>query len=119
MTDFSALIERLAALQVGNEAVDREVLAACNVSWSSDEDGQFGGYGLLPIRRRVTRSWDAALLLLPEGTNCHGYELSPSGVEAFVSRNCVPDGHWLSVGQHPTSPAIALCIAVLKAKIHG
>lgn len=65
---------------------------------------------------RYTTSVDAALTLAPEGANCHGYELDPKGVEAFISRNCVASGHWISLGHHPTSPAIALCIAALKAR---
>lgn len=64
---------------------------------------------------RYTSSIDTALTLVPETANCHGYELSIPCVDAFISRNDVKSGHWLVTATHKTSPAIALCIAALKA----
>jgi hypothetical protein len=62
-------------------------------------------------------SLDAALALvervLPEA-NCHGYDKTPDHVEAYVSRNCAKDGHWLYEGRGAT-PALALLAAMLKA----
>ena len=66
----------------------------------------------------LTTSIDAALALatrvLPE-MNCTGFDKTPLGVEAYVSRNNVNSGHWVETGWHKSSPAIALCIAILKA----
>lgn len=66
----------------------------------------------------LTTSIDAALALaervLPE-MNCIGFDKSPRGVEAYVSRNHVKSGHWVVVGEHPSSPAPALCLAILRA----
>jgi hypothetical protein len=66
----------------------------------------------------VTNSIDAAYALaewvLPE-MNCVGFDKTPRGVEAYVSRNDVDSGHWVETGEHPSSPALALCIAILKA----
>ena len=69
-------------------------------------------------RRDYTTSLDAAYALaervLPE-MNCIGFDKTPRGVEAYVSRNNVDSGHWCVIGWHKSSPAIALCIATIKA----
>ena len=66
----------------------------------------------------LTTSIDAALALatrvLPE-MNCTGFDKTPLGVEAYVSLNDVDSGHWCEIGWHKSSPALALCIAILKA----
>ena len=76
--------------------------------------GPSGRAALLPY----TTSLDAALALaervLPE-MNCTGFDKTPLGVEAYVSLNNVDSGHWCEVGWHKSSPALALCIAILKA----
>ena len=64
-----------------------------------------------------TASIDAAVTLVPfaEDKATHwGVELD-RGFEAWVSRNNVSSGHWLHQGFGST-PAIALCIAALKAR---
>lgn len=67
---------------------------------------------------RYTTSIDAAYALaervLPE-MNCIGFDKTPSGVEAYVSRNNVDSGHWVVTGEHPSSPALAICLAILRA----
>lgn len=79
-------------------------------------------YGIGPSGRAVmphyTTSLDAAYALaervLPE-MNCFGFDKTPHGVEAYVSHTNVYAGHWFVTGEHPSSPALALCIAILKA----
>ena len=73
------------------------------------------GYEAEAFADNFTTSLDAALTLVPDGANCHGYELTPLGVEAHVSRNNVASGHWLKLG-HAATPALALTIAALKAR---
>ena len=74
--------------------------------------------GPYPHAEPVTTSFDAAYALaervLPE-MNCIGFDKSPRGVEAYVSRNNVESGHWFVAGEHPSSPTLALCIATIKA----
>lgn len=66
---------------------------------------------------RFTASIDAALTLAPEGANSHGYDLSPSGVEAYFSRNHVSTGRWMELSSHPTLIAVAFCIAAMRRKL--
>lgn len=77
------------------------------------------GYDLLSVAPHYTSSLDAALTLRPEGANCWGVEvvrLHPLVTfDAYCSRNFVNDGHWFNEANH-TSPAIALCIAALRAR---
>lgn len=64
-----------------------------------------------------TASIDAALsliTLLPDA-NCWGIDKDERGVQAHVQRNGVSSGHWAQFAEH-RSAAIALCIAILKAK---
>jgi len=66
---------------------------------------------------KFSTSLDAALALaervLPEA-NCRGFDQTPRGCDAYVSRNNVASGAWVIEGTAPT-PALALCIAILKA----
>src|SRR5712664_179299 len=65
---------------------------------------------------RYTESIDAALTLLPSWANCHGYDFGPNGADAYVSLNHVAEGHKLFEGSHASSTAIALLIAIERAK---
>ena len=65
--------------------------------------------------RQYTSSLDAALTLMPPEANCWGIEKMKNHYEAYVSRNYVKDGHWYKDGEH-LNPAIALCIAALRAR---
>lgn len=126
---MSDLITRLEEAAEGSRELDEQIhnlLCASKfrtcIKGLSDKDGglwmyEFPGHGAssaLP----VTTSIDAALALaervLPE-MNCIGFDKSPSVVEAHVSRNNVESGHWFVLGEHPSSPALALCIATIKA----
>jgi hypothetical protein len=102
------LITRLEEAAEGCPLLDRELWVAL----------EFDGRSSPIDAPEYTTSIDAALALadrvLPE-MNCVGFDKSPSGVEAYVSRNNVDSGHWFETGWHKSSPAIALCIAILKA----
>lgn len=63
-----------------------------------------------------TASLEAALTLAPAEANCHGYDSDPNWVTAYVSLNHVKSGHWMREGHHPTSVAIAMCIAALRGR---
>lgn len=108
------LQELIAALEEaadGSDALDRAIAKACNIPWSSDEGGQFGGYGLLPSRVWFTRSLDAALTLLPAPD--WEWELSWSSYGAVAK---LGDPRLHMEGEHK-SPAIALTIAALRARL--
>ena len=68
---------------------------------------------------RYTDSIDAAIALckrvLPDA-NCYGVGKDKTGWSAFVSRNSVESGHWLVEAEAHTAP-IALCLAIMKAKL--
>lgn len=93
---------------LGDQAMDRGKLGW---TWRP------GGRGMWHNLPDLCSSLDAALELvaraLPDA-NCHGYDLTPSGVDAYVSRNSVASGHWLKEGRAAT-PALALLAALLKA----
>lgn len=76
--------------------------------------------GKLIIVPAYTASIDAAVTLIARvlpNANCWGIDKDERGVEAHVQRNGVATGHWAQFAEHPTSPAIALCIAALRAKL--
>jgi len=112
MADYTDLIARLEKATEGNRELDADILAALPAPFSAP------GHCQMRIAAHWTTSLDAAMKLVPEGANCHGYDASPAGVEAYVSRNNVASGHWLCLGQAAT-PALALCIAALKARAGG
>ena len=65
-----------------------------------------------------TTSVDAALALASrvlQEANCRGFDQTPQGSNAYVSRNNVASGHWV-VGASAKTPALALCLAILSAK---
>ena len=126
------LITRLEEAAEGSRELDALVWLATNPT--GEIDVKRTGRTLAPVWRcrspgasrsnswfspePVTTSFDFAYALagrvLPE-MNCFGFDKTPHGVEAYVSRNNVYAGHWFVTGEHPSSPAIALCIAILKA----
>lgn len=120
MTDLDDLIARLEAATEGSDELDREIATACGIAWSPDEDGNFGGYNILPRRCKFSRSLDAALTLVPEGwewfiggatfkhTDGSG-EAQLFGHESEERK----DEAYLIVAK---APALALCIAALKAR---
>lgn len=123
------LITRLEEAAEGSRELDEaihDLLCASKfrtcIKGLSDDDGGLWMYEFPGHRAssalRVTTSLDAALALaervLPE-MNCTGFDKTPLGVEAYVSLNNVDSGHWCEIGWHKSSPALALCIAILKA----
>lgn len=62
-----------------------------------------------------TASIDAALafaLRIVPDANCHGYEKGEWGVDAYLSRNNVPDGHWLVDARGETVPLAFIAAAL-------
>lgn len=117
---MSGLIERLGKASEGSDALDREIAAACKIEWSPDEDGNFGGYNILPRRCWFTRSLDAALTLVPEGWAVHRIDQyhdrhSPAwGWGARLRCHVKPDVG-IEIGESRASMELAICIAALKA----
>lgn len=66
MTDLLALADRVKNLTGPSDAIDREIANALGVKWSTDDDGNFGGYNITPRHIRFTASLDAAMTLVPE-----------------------------------------------------
>lgn len=117
------LIARLEKARAGSDGLDRAIATALKRRWSADEDGQFGGYDLLPQRCWYTRSVDAALTLVPKGCS-------------YLMRSGDERGYWTYVrqGEHayawetnddgddgcgafaPTQE-LSLAIAALKARV--
>lgn len=104
------LIERLEKATEPKRTLDRAL------SMVLVESGELDCHPPLAEVPHYTASIDAALTLTPKGANCQGFDTSPREVFAFVSCNNVADGHWHAEAFHKTSPAIALCIAALKAR---
>lgn len=108
MTDtLAALIERLEKAEAGTFALDREIAEA--VGWQGMEKGR-----RLPC---YTTSIDAALTLVPEGWTSWevGSRAGKTRFRAEVSR--LPENHIEdAVIGHARAPALALCIAALRAK---
>jgi len=131
MTDYAALIKRLES----GSGADMELSGLLDnfVMWGphSEWENHGGGYerhkttgeqrkfGLWSrVTLDYTGSLDAALAfaeaVLPD-MNGHGYDKTPNVIEAYVSRNSVPSGHWLSEGKHRDSVPRAILIATLRA----
>lgn len=122
------LIERLTEAQGPDRELDAEIAllvgyrrkGAKSTSGISDgyvwaEPGEQFSYGTRPPR--YTESIDAALTLLPDTAKECGVDVRLRGIcTGYVSRNGVTDGsHWLVEAEHKV-PAIALCLAALRAR---
>ncbi len=112
MADYTDLIARLEKATAPSRRLDAEIIAV--IKGGAPEDYEATSWAL----PRLTESLDAALTLVPEEANCHGYDASPAGAEAYVSRNNVASGHWL-LSAVAATPALALCAAALKARQAG
>lgn len=113
MTDHTDLIAELEAAPEGGDKLDRAIAIAANISWSPDEGGQFGGYGLLPRRVWFSRSLDAARSLIQEGveyslTNLNALAMAEVGLNLLngPEMSCREDGNEI----------LALCAAAMKAR---
>lgn len=95
----------------GDMKVHEWSLGAGGICWRSDSGSSGGTW---PVRH-YSSSIDAALTLVPEGANCFGFDCESGETRAYFSRNRVASGHWYCSADHK-SPAIALCIAALKAR---
>lgn len=96
------LIAALEAAREGSCELDAKIAALCH---PTDPDW-------------YTTSVDAALTLMPKEGNCWGVDWTPTRKfnHAYVSRNHVKKGHWLFDCYGAATPALALCIAALKAR---
>ena len=116
MSDLESLIERLAALSGPDREVDARIAAAVGLPHGTLTFGEDGGKvyrSVVEIAPRYSESIDAALSLVPPG-----YYWS------FDSRGCAivsdkeprlePGAVGTCLGHQ--SPAIALCIAALRAR---
>jgi hypothetical protein len=130
MTDSSSalrgLIERLEAAQEGSRELDGRIQAA--ISWGSRPEAviEFSSWGgfvvrigdsrcLDEARGTYTTSLDAALTLVPEGAWWHVQCLpNPHIADRRVSASVTT--YRLHEWHHGATPALALCIAALKAR---
>ena len=106
------LIAALEKCTTGTEALDREIAAIAGVKWSSDEDGNFGGYNILPRRCHFSRSRDA---MLPRAERLLWSIQSDVNGTWNVSAMVRETGHAF-IGIAPTEP-LARRIAELKALV--
>lgn len=112
MTD---LIARLEAASGPDCALDADI--ALTQGWSEFPGDNWIGPNAEICVPAFTSSIDAALTLAPEGANAYGFEVDPAlGVDAFFSRNNVASGHWFVSANGAPTPALAICIAALKAR---
>lgn len=118
------LIERLESASAGSRALDEAI--ATEIWGPPKPSGNVGHSRTLvwwdrgvgrSIAPEFTVSLDDALTLIPLAANTWFLELSstPLGAEASVQRNYVQAGHWSHEGKAP-SPALAMCIAALRAR---
>jgi hypothetical protein len=108
------LITALEAAPVGIDILDRAIATHCQIFWDPSEDGNFGGYNIMPKRCHFTRSIDAALMLVPEGYAIQGGRYHNGRGWWHIYEKL--DGVTLAWAGHAATPAIALCIAALKAR---
>ena len=126
---MDSLISKLEAATEGSDALDREIAAACKIEWSPDEDGNFGGYNILPKRCWFSRSLDAALTLVPDDPANPGkpmlwsiaYDEDGVGGARGYCAGLGKGYHdpQIIYGHSAATPALALCIAALKARKAG
>jgi hypothetical protein len=117
--ELSELLVKLKNLESQDRDVDKEI---ASVFGSVSKNGVPLCAGYVGIGM-FTAHFDAAVNLakaaLPD-MNYYGVEHEPKTVEAFVQRNFCPKEEALaSFAEHPTSDAIAMVIAVVKAKLEG
>lgn len=118
------LIAKLESASEGSEALDREIADFCGIKWSPDEDGNFGGYNLLPRRCWFTRLLDAGMTLVPAD---HMVYMTLNSKMPYCKPHwtcCAPPGLGgptsASKRRHLESsantPPLALCGSALKAR---
>ncbi len=121
MTAHAKLIAEIEAATEGSEKLDRAIAIAANIPWSSDEGGQFGGYGLLPHRVWFSRSLDAAMTLVPEGwvmanlwlaVNVKDWPWYEATLRRYIDEDVKQQLNCLGAA----TPALALASAAMKAR---
>ena len=104
------LIFELQTATEGSAKLNLAIIETLGIKWSSDEDGQYGPYGIIPKRCRYTESLDAALSLVPKD-----YRWSVDGPDAeFCGVALLEVGGPGLVVTRGATPAIAVCLAVLE-----
>jgi hypothetical protein len=120
MTDLSPLIDALQRAKGPSRELDLAIASAL----VSDvvvllSDSECSNFASTYWNWKYTASIDASIALLElvlPAANCWGVERDHRGFSAYCSRNNVSKGHWLIEAVHPSSPAIALLLAILQAK---
>lgn len=110
---MKSLIERLEKASGPDRELDVEIAMAIDLPWNK---AQRTGDGKSLVAPFFTSSLDAAMTLVPEG---YDWSLFYDNGEAISG--CMPaseDGCCFSDNHAPT-PALALCIAALKAREAG
>lgn len=119
MERLDGLAEKLKALTGADRDVEKEI-ARIFGTVSKNGVPLCAGYVGIAL---FTSSFDAAVALAKEALpemNYYGVEHEPKAVEAFVQRNfCPKEEAWAFFAEHPTSDAIAMLLAVVKAKQAG
>lgn len=59
-----ALLLAIETAAEGSAEMDKEFCRLLDIKWSADEDGNFGGYGLMPHRVQFTRNATASMACL-------------------------------------------------------
>lgn len=125
LREIDDLIARLEKATGPDRQLDRDIATALKISWSSDEDGNFGGYNIMPRRCHFTESVDAAITLVPEGWGWSirvggrypdGRTLNPTAELAEPIETKFGAGVGVRGQADASTPAIALCITALKAR---
>lgn len=68
----------------------------------------------MPVMYSVENLVELAKEEFPD-LNCYGFDVDPKGCTAYLSRNCVNDGHWSFEGDAST-PALAMMDALNKLR---
>lgn len=124
---MTSLIEKLEQAEAGSREISDECLLA--VGWVRDRrktaEGRYADFGWIrPDGKAVNGAGgpnvsenvqDAIDHMVPAEMNCHGYDKTPEGVEAYVSRNNVKSGHVLFEGRNKSDIACAMSAASLRA----
>jgi hypothetical protein len=128
---IAELIERLEKATWPDRVLD-DLIARDVLGWVTEDKDEYWRFFNLPY---YTASIEAALTLVPEG---HRWEITDNGIDAQITRSVPPSEYWEEVGPfacverktYPdgdwsarthgaaiaATPAIALCIAALKAR---
>ncbi len=116
MTSHTALIAKLMAAKGPSDELNCEIARALGVSWSWDDDGNYGPYKILPRHCRFLSSLDAAL-----GTARNQREQQEMLFEmAFHLGTSDPGpGENLWKPSDPPLPMFELCRAALLVRLGG